>query len=85
MQRVKAADKFLHHWKEGHLHLTGKLISILSELYRIEKVFLKLCSEMRFYNNEILAIFQNLLEIQNNRYNPVMMLKSFVNTSYVHI
>ena len=32
---------------------------------------------MRFYDNEILAIFKNLLGIQNNRYNPVIRLKSF--------
>ena len=29
-----------------------------------EKVFLKICSEMRFYDNEILAIFKNLLEFK---------------------
>ena len=49
------------------------------------KSFLEICSEMGFYDNEILAIFKNLPEIQNDRYNPVIRLKSFVNTSYVHI
>ena len=29
---------------------------------------------MGFYNNEILAIFKDLPEIQNNRYNPVIRL-----------
>ena len=35
---------------------------------------------MRFYDNEILAIFKNLLGIQNNSYNPVIRLKSFALT-----
>ena len=29
---------------------------------------------MGFYDNEILAIFKNLPEIQNNRYNPVIIV-----------
>ena len=61
---MKASDKFLHHWKELHLYLSGKLISSHCELYTQEKVFLKICSEMRFYDNEILAIFKNLLEFK---------------------
>ena len=40
---------------------------------------------MRFYNYEILAIFKDLPGIQNNRYNPFIRLKSFVNTFYVNI
>ena len=41
---------------------------------------------MGFYNNEILAIFKHLPEIQNNRYNPVITVnKPFASTSYVHI
>ena len=67
------------------MHLTGKLISSHSELYRMGKSFLENLLRNGFYNNEILAIFKNLPEIQNNRYNPVIRLKSFVNTSYVHI
>ena len=40
---------------------------------------------MKFYDKEILVIFEKLPGIQNNRYNPVITLKSFTNTSYVHI
>ena len=42
---------------------------------------------MRFYNNEILAIFKDLPGIlkRMNRYNPVIRLKSFFNTSYINI
>ena len=40
---------------------------------------------MRFYNNEILAIFKHLPGILNNRYNLVIRLKSFFNTFYVNI
>ena len=36
-------------------------------------------------NNNILAIFKDLPGTQNNRYNPVIRLKSFVNTFYVNI
>ena len=46
---------------------------------------MKICSKMRFYNNEILAIFKDLQGILNNRYNPVIKLKSFFDTSYVNI
>ena len=73
----------MHHWKEGHLHLTGELISIHSELGRMGKNFYENLFRNGFYNNEILAIFKNLPEIQNNQYNPVIRLKSFVNTSCV--
>ena len=79
---IKAPDKFLHHWKEGHLYLSRKLISSHSELYRIGKSFWKICSEMRFYDNEIPAIFKNFPGIQNNRYNPVIcqyLLRTYIN------
>ena len=36
---------------------------------------------MRYYNNEILAIFKDPPGILNNGYNPVIRLKSFFNTS----
>ena len=45
---------------------------------------MKICSKMRYYNNE-LAIFKDSPEILNNRYNPVIRLKSFFNTSYVNM
>ena len=38
---------------------------------------------MKYYNDEILAIFKDWPGILNNRYNPVIRLKSFFNTSYV--
>ena len=75
----------MHHWKEGHLHLTGKLISSHSELYRMGKSFLENLLRNGILQQGIISDFQKLPEIQNNRYNPVIRLKSFVNTSYVHI
>lgn len=36
---MKALDKFLHHWKEDHLYLSGKLILSPSELYRVGKLW----------------------------------------------
>ena len=38
---MKALDKFLHHWREDHLYLSGKLILSPSELYRVGKRFLE--------------------------------------------
>ena len=40
---------------------------------------------MRFFNNEILAIFKDLPGILNSRYNLVIRLKSVFNTFYVNI
>ena len=45
---------------------------------------MKICSKVRYYNNE-LAIFKDSPEILNNRYNPVIRLKSFFNTSHVNM
>ena len=46
---------------------------------------MKICSKMsRYYNNE-LAILKDSPEILNNRYNPVIRLKSVFNTSHVNM
>ena len=40
---------------------------------------------MRFFNNEILAIFKDLPGILNSCYNLAIRLKSVFNTFYVNI
>ena len=74
---MKASDKLLHHWKEHHLYLSGKLISSHCELYRVGKSFLENLLRNEILRQRNISDFQKFAGIQNNRYNPVIRLKSF--------